>query len=157
MSDVRIGDLAYMAGFFDGEGCITFQKTNKSKNYQSYSPVVCCVNNSISLLTGLQKSFGGKIYKRKPKSEKHSVSYCLSFTKQSEMLSFLKLIKPFLRLKNKQAEDVCEFIESRLLKINIRGQNYPLTDREIHLMRKVRNENGIASKKTVLTVERLEA
>ena len=97
-------DLAYLAGFIDGEGCIGIHKiqretgkaaqvlmlsiTNTDKNILKW----CC--NILSIPKTLKTNNKG--------NNKHKRSYRLYYTcRQAE--SAIKIILPYLKLKRKQA------------------------------------------------------
>lgn len=149
-----MSDEAYMAGFFDGEGCITFQKVSSGKHTVTYSPMVGVSNNNFELMAELQNKFGGKLYKRTPKNPNHSVNWFLSFTSRKLMLEFLERIYPFLKSKKPQAETAIKFLKSRLQKVPVVGGNIKLSSEEIEWMRTVRSLNLASSKKTNPLIER---
>ena len=89
-------ELAYIAGIFDGEGCINFQCIRGS-----YYIRVLITNTNRDLLEYIQSIFGGDIKKMSRKSGwKQSYVWRLSWSKAIE---FLSLIEPWLRVKEDQA------------------------------------------------------
>ena len=95
-------DIAYAAGFFDGEGCITISKNGAVD--------VRVVNTSKKVLLKLQSIFGGSITNRTQKINK--TQYAYSFYGENA-IEFIKLIKPYLNDKLSQAETILEYYEHR--------------------------------------------
>lgn len=110
ISDV---DLAYAAGFFDGEGCITIAKNGAVD--------VRITNTGINVLQRLQSTFGGNIGNRSQKVNKKQYSYCFY---GDNAIEFIKKIKPFLIEKLPQAETILEYYELRnnIRTISIAGE-----------------------------------
>jgi len=108
---------AYLAGFIDADGSICAQiKKNESFKFKHQIQLTVQVTQSTKrkwFLEQLKDDIGAGIVRERGKKdniEKESVSdYTL--TEQTKILEFLKLIKPFLRLKTKQANLVIRIIE----------------------------------------------
>ena len=90
-------DIQYIAGFFDGEGCICLSDS-KYEGYHSYHLKTTIAQNNKEILVEIQKIFGGKVYHSRAKA------YFLAIQKKTEVKIFLESILPFLILKKKQAE-----------------------------------------------------
>lgn len=95
-------DLAYAAGFFDGEGCISITKNGAVD--------VRITNTAKSVLVKLQQLFGGTIGNRTQKVNKTQYAYCLY---GETAIEFIRQIKPFLMEKLSQAETLLEYYELR--------------------------------------------
>jgi len=106
-------DLAYAAGFFDGEGCIMIAKNGAVD--------VRITNTALNVLQKLQSVFGGNIGNRTQRVNKKQYSYCFY---GDNAIEFIKKIKPFLVEKLPQAETILEYYELRnnIHAINIPGQ-----------------------------------
>jgi hypothetical protein len=144
-----------MAGFFDGEGCISFHSVGKNvksigTRNRCYSVACTLTNNHIEVLLYIQNLVGGKIYTRKSKNEKHSDCYALNFTSRESILFFLEQIKDNLIIKQKQAEIVITYIKSRFKRSPMRGSNIPIDDNEFDMIKNVRSLNSINNKRAVL-------
>lgn len=97
MSEV---DLAYIAGFLDGEGCFSTQRNSQA------SIRITVSNTYKPVLDWLQENFGGNVrphYKNKSKIKKnHRPVYVWDIMgKGAEYLC--KIIAPFLKEKTEQA------------------------------------------------------
>ena len=92
-------ELAYLAGFFDGEGCVNF---TRSRN--TIYPRVLIVNTNLEVLEEIQAEWGGDIHKASRQAGwKQSYQLRISWSKA---VALLEAIQPFLRLKHRQAETV---------------------------------------------------
>jgi hypothetical protein len=99
-------DLAYIAGFFDGEGSITIHH-NAGKSPRGLSPnhtlQVSVANTDPRVIVWLRDCFGGRTVMRPSKVAKwrHVLQWIVRSNAAAE---FLKAILPFLRMKREQAE-----------------------------------------------------
>ncbi len=90
-------ELAYAAGFFDGEGSISLVRQN---NNRSHSLQVAVASNDYEVLQWFQKRFGGTIVTKQPRKPTHSVSYDWRLTDR-RALAFLQLIRRYLVIERK--------------------------------------------------------
>lgn len=96
-------DLAWIAGFFDGEGCIVIRLGVKSNHYNHMVYVgIGQVEKGSFLLQQLYKVFGGSICFHKSKNNKHGNKYSWGIGAQ-KAIKFLLTIYPYLRLKKQHA------------------------------------------------------
>lgn len=107
MDTVTSEDLAYIAGFFDGEGCIII---SMGKDYNRIETTVC--NTKDITLYWLQSIFGGCVSKRISKNPKRKDVYVWA-TVSRVAGRFLSIIQPYLKLKYEQAELALEFQRSQ--------------------------------------------
>lgn len=103
-------EIAYIAGLFDGEGCINF--TN-NRNELTYLRVVV-VNTNYDILKYLQDTFGGSISELKRVSPKWKQAYQWSLT-WAAALNFVDKVSPWLKIKHKQAHVAHAFAEIKKL------------------------------------------
>jgi hypothetical protein len=101
-------NLAYVAGLFDGEGCV-----NLSRNRSGCFVRVFLTNTNLELLERLKESFGGDIKKLsgRKKGWKQAYVWRLSWSKA---VSFLDSIQPWLLNKWRQAEVAFAWDANRL-------------------------------------------
>lgn len=93
-------DLAWIAGFFDGEGTVTICRPgNRMRGgRKSYSMSASVVQANYEILAMLKESFGGYLFEVKGR-------YLWRWSVHSfYAVNFLKTVVPFLRLKKTQAE-----------------------------------------------------
>lgn len=96
-------DLAYMAGFFDGEGCICIGKGKGGLG------LVCSVVQCNEWILQLFKmSFGGNVRLRQPYKPERYRTFSWSICSKKAM-AFLRVIQPYLMLKRAEAEVAIQF------------------------------------------------
>lgn len=126
-------DKAYIAGLFDGEGCISIRENKGKKGYVNPVIVMDCIISMTDFETveWVHKVSGlGSLYIRDRTKEnyKDQLRWAASSNQAAE---FLKLILPYLHNKKEQAEIAIEFqsIET------IRGGKGGMVDNNIILAR----------------------
>ncbi|MHA1627255.1 MAG: LAGLIDADG family homing endonuclease [Candidatus Asgardarchaeia archaeon] len=100
MSDTGV---AYIAGFFDGEGSIFISKSKKQ-----YFLTVSISNTNLHVLEEVQKIIGGNISKSPDNRENSSELFKLRLY-CNEAKKFLEKILPYLKIKKEQAKLAIEF------------------------------------------------
>lgn len=95
---------AYMAGFFDGEGCIRVNKT-LSRGVICYHLIATVANNDRSILDSYKEIYGGDVRK---KGKRECFSWSL-FNKNI-IEKFLLDILPYLVVKREEALAAMEYI-----------------------------------------------
>lgn len=106
--------LAYVAGIIDGEGCLSITGAHvvskKGTLYWKYDAEVTVTNTSVALMNWLLKNFGGEIMPRgKPLKATHKLCYRWRLKDSKARLEFLTAIRPFLVIKQKQADLLREY------------------------------------------------
>lgn len=97
--------LAYLAGIVDGEGSITVSSKERGRNYACRLAVGM---TSLEIVLLLQSAFGGSI--RTEERENRMTMYRWYLTKNADTLATLTALRPFLRVKQRQADLVVDFI-----------------------------------------------
>lgn len=100
--------IAYIAGFFDGEGCIRIKQASQKGN--SYYVIAHITNTNHSILTEIEYLFGGKVRKQERGVNKTVYNWSLS---SSEAVDFIKTLSPFLKEKLEQAKTAIYFHEHK--------------------------------------------
>ena len=104
-------DLTYIAGFVDGEGCITLVPRKKKGKCNGYFARISIANTNLEILTWIKSYFGGCLSLRKRRSPRHKPAWELLFSEiQAE--EFVKVIMPWLRIKRRQAKVLLEYRRS---------------------------------------------
>ena len=99
---MRKADIAYAAGFFDGEGAVSLS-LQKGKYLRVE---VATSQNTIDVLLWYRRNFGGSIY--------GSPERCFQWKIFGEKaIDFLKLIQPYLFVKQVDAVEAVQVWESR--------------------------------------------
>jgi hypothetical protein len=101
-------EIAYIAGFFDGEGCVRIKKANQGGN--SYYLIAHITNTNPIILKKVQDLFGGNTRVQEKGKNKPIYNWCIT---SSEANDFLKVLSPFLLEKKSQAELGINFHENK--------------------------------------------
>ncbi|MCA1565840.1 MAG: LAGLIDADG family homing endonuclease [Acidobacteria bacterium] len=97
--------LAYLAGFFDGEGCIRIKRSYRL-NGNSYYLTVTVANSDRTVLENYVELFGGKVYTKGRSANFQQYHWEAS---SGEAADFLRTMIGYLRGKKPQAVAALEF------------------------------------------------
>jgi len=101
-------DLAYVAGFIDGEGCFDFVKSRKS-----ITPRIVVVNTNKEIIEEFKSNFGGDITVREHKDHPNwKITYVWRL-QHSAAIELTRKLLPYLKVKAPQARLIIEFGETR--------------------------------------------
>lgn len=89
--------LIYLAGYFDGEGCVSVQKATKKYPYLQ----VQVASGDKEIIEKYFEVFGGHLYKEKGGTNRQLYRWTIGGAKAQEVL---KILLPFLFAKKAQAE-----------------------------------------------------
>lgn len=103
--DIKIG---YLAGFFDGEGCVRIHRNPPSN--PRYRLHITMVNSNFGILKMYINKFGGDIHKDELKKERYKYTWQWYILSNSALL-FLKWIEPYTIVKREQIKLAIEFKE----------------------------------------------
>jgi hypothetical protein len=111
----KIEDLAWQAGIVDGEGTITIQKQwRDGRPSPAFRAIVNVTNTDHRIVRPFKTWWGGGVHprheKRKEKNWKDSYAW---HCPDSQVVTFLKAILPYLRGKKAQANLLMFFQEHR--------------------------------------------
>ena len=109
---IALSDLAYVAGFIDGEGCITLVPHKPGgKRRDGYTLRVLITNTNKPVLVWIQSLFGGYLGQRVRRSRNHKISWelCVGSGYAEYMI---QQIYPWLKMKKAQAEIGLKFRET---------------------------------------------
>lgn len=118
-------DLAWAAGFIDGEGCIGVY--GRTDNRGSYALRLSVAQVDPRPLLVLQSMFGGRIRQTKPRGSKSRPASVWELHNW-EARDAITAILPYLRGKQEQAELALKFQER--IHHGLTGRPYRLTDEE---------------------------
>src|SRR5882672_2340266 len=101
IATLRREDVAYLAGFFDGEGSVTINRVKRAdgrSKTDSYTLHAVIGNTDPTVLVWAQSLFGGYLIPREPRNKRHrsSVQWMLQ---NQWALRFLETIRPYVRMK----------------------------------------------------------
>jgi hypothetical protein len=95
--------LIYLAGYFDGEGSVCMQISNK--NYRCPSLKICVFSGDKEVVELFGATFGGNVHQVKPRGNDKRQVYSWTAC-GSKAQAILKQLLPFLIAKKKPAEMV---------------------------------------------------
>jgi len=101
-------EIAYIAGFFDGEGCVRIKQANQGGN--SYYLIAHITNTNPVILKKVKDLFGGNTRVQEKGRNKPIYNWYIT---SSEANDFLKTLQPFLIEKKSQAELGIKFHETK--------------------------------------------
>lgn len=119
--------LEYLAGVFDGEGCITFTKAKKDHvlNWEAgLAPKILMDSTHQDTIKAFHERFGGHMYERKPRNPKHRAGWAWALHTKDGVRNFVETMEPLLHTKRPQAEAVLMFFTT-IRKGSVRGQPLP--------------------------------
>ena len=149
-------EKAWMAGFVDGEGLVTIMmQVRKNRPSPAYRACVTVTNTKREALTIFLTYYGGGIYqtheKRRDRMGKNWADSYTWYCPVSSTKQLLQDLLPYLRLKNKQAILVLEFIGNKKAfargKRMGRGGSSPLTKEEIAFRERLRRQVRLLNSK----------
>lgn len=115
----------YIAGFFDGEGCITLSNRQVK---------IDIVQKDDGILRLIQQIFGGRIYRRKA-TKIGGESFVLQLTRKEEQVRFLQAIQPYCFVKKHKVDIAIEFLgliksikERNGIESKLPADNFPRRD-----------------------------
>lgn len=99
--------LEYVAGFIDGEGCLTYTLCRTT-----VMPRLLVVNTNLDILLKLKNQFGGNISQLSRTKNNWKIGYQWALVGQKS-INLIKEIFPFLNIKREQAKLFIEFEKLR--------------------------------------------
>lgn len=122
-------ELAYFAGFVDGDGSIMIT-SQMIKRWENYKPKIAIANRNIQIIESFGKLFGGRPY-LKTLNENDADRYQVEVVNDSA-IQVIKQIKKYLLLKCKQADLLLEL--DKIKKTTLRG-TYPTRIKEYNKLK----------------------
>ena len=111
-------DLAYIAGFFDGEGSVTIHENGRpsprgiSPNHTLQASIG---NTDPIVLRWIHENFGGSLTYRKTKRE-NSRNIAQWAIRARSALPFLEAIRPYIRMKGQQIDVAIEYQKTKTMR-----------------------------------------
>ena len=119
-------EVAYTAGFFDGEGCVSIARYLK-RGRPYHTLAIIFTNTDFRALGWLQERWGGNIFKPTQLDGRRRPYGHLRFS-AGPARPLLQAMLPYLIIKKSQVEIALEFIESR--SVNRGRQGDPVATRK---------------------------
>ena len=111
-ADMTEKDVAYLAGFFDGEGCVGYYNANPNPEGTPYFHVSINISNTDPRpILWMQKLLGFGKAKSANVSGKRRQAYQWQISKRSDVKTFLELVRPYLIVKAEQADVILALFE----------------------------------------------
>ena len=132
--------VAYAAGYFDGEGCIS-TKSGKKRPVRYWTPILAIVSRgSIESVQLMESLFGGKVSQWYTKRDE-KMFYHWQLQNSAGIKRCLKLMLPFLKIKKKQAELTIRICERILVGVkNKKGRGNRLSENEVEKRQELTNK-----------------
>ena len=135
---MNINDAAYIAGLFDGEGCVTCkQKPTKRHDRDGKVYNQWYIRCEISMtdkdsIAWIHETLGfgwsrEKIYKKRPKHYKRQWRWCCGYR---DALKFAKILWPYAQVKLHKLEQIIDHYEPRAQEL---GDNVVDLETERHI------------------------
>ena len=129
----------YIAGFVDGEGCLSIYKHQDkriNKGYTFYPKFTICSTNKY-ILSLLKRELGGRIFISNKKSNTSKCVYALAIQDLESIETAIDKIYPHLILKRKQADILLKYC-----KIRKEGKEYSERENKLYNQIKELNRRG---------------
>jgi hypothetical protein len=130
-------DAAYIAGFFDGEGCLTMRRSNRHARGKEGSGVASVhyrlaldfANRHIGVLKWIQQFTGGAIYSKYGPKRKATwaPAFALVLWNKADIERLLRAIQPYVKVKTEQVALGLDFLSLPAVRIAFerRGKTWP--------------------------------
>ena len=115
-------ELAYLAGFFDGEGSINIARGWERSGTRYYQLMAAVTQTSLPVLESYRDAFGGGITTVKLQGLNYAQRWQWQLYSRG-MRHFLEALYPFIRLKERQFQLAMDFMREYRI---IRGPIFPL-------------------------------
>ena len=119
-------EVAYTAGFFDGEGCVNIARYLK-RGRPYHTLAIIFTNTDFQVLAWLQKRWGGNVFKPSRLSGRRPYGHLRLSAGPARPL--LEAMLPYLIIKKSQVEIALEFIESKSVNQGRRGDPLAIAKR----------------------------
>lgn len=105
----------YLAGFFDGEGCIRlYWKLHSKHPGGSWTRKVEVKSAYLPTLLELKRLYSGSLYTEKRREPQHKQTYTWSIGSRASIQRFLTDTLPYLQEKKAQAQQMLAAMEGNL-------------------------------------------
>ena len=103
-------DLAWLAGFVDGEGSISIRKASApSRIRTSHQLFMSITNTNIECLRYIHTKYGGSLYHHDKSIRTNQKASMRWVVRGWEAIRMIELIRPFLKIKQLQADIALEY------------------------------------------------
>lgn len=137
---MKKADLAYIAGFIDGEGCISIERNRYAEGKYKKIVSLTVTNTEEWICQWLKLCWGGRVTLRKMEK----VNYLPQWNwvvRRAQAVEVLKAILPYLKIKKRQAEVAIGF-QSRRHIWSKTDKEKVLDEAEYILLRNLKKQRG---------------
>ena len=100
--------LIYLAGFVDGEGCLTH---SRDKKHGRHRPQLRISGTFKPIMQWIKMLFGGNYYVIKPRKGQNKASYDWVLS-TNQAIELVKCLMPYLKVKKEEAKVFVSFYKS---------------------------------------------
>ena len=116
-------EKAYLAGLFDGEGCVGYYKRKGRRAKHCYMSLIAISQSDMRLMLWLQERIPfGSVYGKRGKK---AFEYKWETNKRADVYTFLLTIQPYLVLKKEQVDVLLRHLEKEGLEPKLKGEVTP--------------------------------
>ena len=138
----RKADLHWLAGFFDGEGCLSIVQY-KQRRFTQFAVSARLINTDVRAIQAAVVILGNESVPHhvgwsEPSGISRKRTGRITISGYHRVMRFLDVMQPYLRLKHGDAVKVRMFSESRISS----GKKAPYSDEEIDIYMDLRDSHG---------------
>jgi len=134
---MTVEEAAYIAGFFDGEGCLTMRRSNRHSRGKAGSGVASVhyrlaldfANRHLGVLRWIQQFTGGAIYSKygPARSSRWAPAFALIMWNKADIERLLRAIQPYVKVKTEQVALGLDFLSLPPVRVSFhaRGKTWP--------------------------------
>jgi len=112
---VKSDEMAYIAGFMDGEGSFLIEKrVSKRDGTPLYVPVIQVVNTNRNVIDFINKKLGGGKYRYTEDDRGWKTCYLMKIRQTKKVMAICRMLIPYLIVKKEQAKLLYEFCKAKL-------------------------------------------
>ena len=135
---LNLADRAYLAGFLDAKARFAAHIAHyKSRLYDEIEALTIVYGNDRKTLSMLQRSFGGTITVQDRREIGGKFVYRWQVKDKADIVSMIKQIVPYMKVKRKQAMLLMLYCSSRLEKISEDYPFEPITEEERNIAKRL--------------------
>jgi hypothetical protein len=152
---LSVQEAAWLAGFMDGEGTLTIGRATRSESRSgfSYEALMVVSNTEYDVLVGIvDMCGGGKVQRSNVKKAAHHKDGFRAIWSANEIRRLLPQIRPFLRVKGKQADILLRFLESKVAGRNVTAELWQSFERLRAEVRGLNQRGAVEVSESALTV-----
>jgi len=126
-----LAERSYLAGFLDAKARFTAHIAHyKNRSYEQIEALTIVYGNDRKTLSMLQHYFGGTISVADRREIGGRLVYRWQIKDKADIVSMIKQILPYMKIKKKQAILLMRYCSSRLKKISEDDPFVPITEEE---------------------------